>query len=167
VATIGRWSIRRPWRAIAAWLAFVAIAVLAMALTGTKSLRNGAVGESARGYALMDAHRAWTPAREYGYVQSDALHAGDTPFRAAVKDVAARMRAGLGGDVTVSVSRSRHSALVTGIVRRPISIDALRASVLAAGAAHPQVTIGETGDISASDARDRVVNRDLHRAELL
>src|SRR5262249_40710197 len=28
-------------------------------------------------------------------------------------------------------------------------------------------TVGETGDISASDARDRVVNNDLHRAELL
>src|SRR5207244_12405241 len=38
---------------------------------------------------------------------------------------------------------------------------------LAAGNAHPQVTIEETGDISASDARDRIVNRDLHRAELL
>src|SRR5206468_6995215 len=44
---------------------------------------------------------------------------------------------------------------------------ALRASVLAAGAAHPQVTVEETGDISASDARDHAVNRDLHRAEML
>ena len=35
------------------------------------------------------------------------------------------------------------------------------------GTAHPRVTIEETGDISASDARDRVVDRDLHRAELL
>src|SRR5205085_424851 len=64
-------------------------------------------------------------------------------------------------------SRDRHSALVVGLVQTAVSIDALRASVLAAGAAHPQVTVGETGDISASDARDRVVNRDLRRAELL
>jgi uncharacterized membrane protein YdfJ with MMPL/SSD domain len=27
VATIGRWSTRRPWRAIAAWLLFVALAM--------------------------------------------------------------------------------------------------------------------------------------------
>src|SRR5262249_14333066 len=56
---------------------------------------------------------------------------------------------------------------IVGNVERNISIDAFRASVLAAQPAHPAVTIGETGDISASDARDRVVHRDLHKAELL
>ena len=39
--------------------------------------------------------------------------------------------------------------------------------MLAAGAAHPGVTIEQTGDITASDARDRIVNADLQRAELL
>ena len=39
--------------------------------------------------------------------------------------------------------------------------------MLAVGRAHPQVTVEETGDISASEARDRAVERDLHRAELL
>jgi RND superfamily putative drug exporter len=61
VAAIGRWSTRRPWRAIAAWLAFVALAVAAVIATGTKSLANGAVGESARGYALIDAYRRLGP----------------------------------------------------------------------------------------------------------
>jgi hypothetical protein len=37
-------------------LAFVIAAVLALSLTGSNALQNGAVGESARGYALMDAH---------------------------------------------------------------------------------------------------------------
>ena len=77
------------------------------------------------------------------------------------------MRTGLGGDVQVRTSRDRHSVLVGGIVRRSISIDAFRASLLGRQAAHPAVTIGETGDISASDARDRVVHRDLNRAEVL
>jgi hypothetical protein len=77
------------------------------------------------------------------------------------------MRAGLAGEVEIRVSRDRHSALIAGYVRSSISIDELRASVLAAGAAHQQLTVGETGDISASDARDRVVSRDLRRAELL
>jgi uncharacterized membrane protein YdfJ with MMPL/SSD domain len=167
VATIGRWSTRRPWRAIAAWLVFVALAVAAVIATGTESLRNGAVGESARGYALIDQHQAYGPAREWGYIHSETLRAGDPAFRSAVADVANRMRDGLGSDVAVRVSRDRHSALVAGDVRRPISIDALRASVLAAGPAHPKVTIEETGDITASDARDRVVSRDLRRAELL
>ena len=64
VATVGRWSIRHPWLAIVAWLAFVALAILSLAATGTQSLENGSVGESARGYALMDQHQAWPPARE-------------------------------------------------------------------------------------------------------
>ena len=167
VATIGRWSIRRPWRAIALWFAFVALAIGTLTATGTTSLRNGAVGESERGYALIDRHRAYTPAREYGYLHSDALRAGSAAFRAAVGDVSARMRDGLGGAVAVRVSRDGHSALVAGTVRRPFSSDAFRASVLGARAAHPQMTIEETGDISASDARDRVISRDLRRAELL
>jgi putative drug exporter of the RND superfamily len=167
VTAIGRWSARRPWRALAVWLAFVVACLAALAVTGTEPLENGAVGESARGYSLMDRHQAWPPAREYGYVHSDVLRAGDPRFRAAVADVAARMRAGLGGDVSVAVSRDRRSALVSGEVRRPISSSAFHASVLAAAARHPQVTVGEAGDVTASDARDRVVGRDLHRAELL
>ena len=167
VATVGRWSARRPWRAIVVWLVFVGLAVGAMVATGTESLQNGAVGESARGYSLINRYQLYTPAREYGYVHSDRLQGGDAAFRAAVTDVAARMRAGLGGDVEVRTSRDRHSALVAGIVRQEISVDAFRASVLGEQAAHPNVTIEETGDISVSDARDRIVNRDLHRAELL
>jgi uncharacterized membrane protein YdfJ with MMPL/SSD domain len=166
VATIGRWSTRHPWRAIAAWLAFVVLAVAAAIAAGTDSLQNGAVGESARGYRLIDQHRTYTPAREYGYMHSDALPADAPAFRSTVADVAARMRHGLGGNVQIRTSTDRHSVLVTGTVRQRFPND-FRASVLAAAAAHPQVTIEETGDISASDARDRTINRDLHRAELL
>src|SRR5580765_1697392 len=111
VAAIGRWSTRRPWRAIAAWLTFVALAVGAMIATGTESLESGAVGESARGYALIDEHQAYGPPREWGYVRSETLHAGDPAFDSAVADVAKRMRAGLQSDVAVRVSRDRHSAL--------------------------------------------------------
>jgi uncharacterized membrane protein YdfJ with MMPL/SSD domain len=158
---------RHPWWAIAVWLGFVASAVAAGILAGTESLQNGAVGESARGYALMDEHQAYTPAREYGYIHSETLSTRDPQFRAAIEDVAGRMQSGLGGSVATRISDDKHSALVAGTVERFISINAFRASVLAAGANHPGVTIEETGDISASDARDRVVNRDLHRAELL
>ncbi len=167
MATVGRWSMRRPWRAIAAWFAFVAVAVGAMLATGTESLPNGASGESARGYAMMDEHRAYTPARELGYLHSASLGFDDAPFRAAVADVSRRMRTMLGGPVEVRASRDRHSALVVVPVRRGFSTSDLQASVLSARAAHPGVTIEETGDISASDARDRVVSRDLKRAELL
>jgi uncharacterized membrane protein YdfJ with MMPL/SSD domain len=158
---------RRPWRAIAAWLAFVVIAVALGVAAGTKSLQNGAVGESARGYALMEKHQAWPPSREYAYIHSEEAVAGEPAFRAAVADVKTRMQTGLGSEPVVYISPDRHAVLVAGIVRRFDSFGSFRSSVLAAGAAHPQVTIEESGDITASDARDRVVTNDLHRAELL
>ena len=156
---------RRPWRAIGAWLLFVIVAVAAGVVTGTQSLENGAVGESARGYALMDRHQAWTPGREYSYLHSDSLRASDPPFRTAIADVASRMRAGLGSEPSRQIADDGHAVLLTGVIQRFSS--GFRDSVLALGAAHPGVTIEETGDISASDARDHVVNGDLHRAELL
>jgi putative drug exporter of the RND superfamily len=165
VADIAKWSARRPWRAIALWLAFVVVVAAIGISTGIKSLQNGAVGESARGYALIDEHQAYGPAREYSYLHSDTLTARDPAFRAAVTEVSARMGQDL-GNIQLRTSHD-HAALVVGQWTHPFAVDELRASVLAAGRAHPQVTIEETGDISASDARDRVVSRDLRRAELL
>jgi uncharacterized membrane protein YdfJ with MMPL/SSD domain len=165
VATIGRWSTRRPWRAIAVWLLFVALAIAAGVATGTESLQNGAVGESARGYALMDRHHAWPPAREYAYLHSASLSTDDRGFRKTIADVEVRMTQGLGSRPTLRIGGDHHTALVTGFVRKFSS--SFRESVLAAGADNPEVAVEETGDITASDARDRVVNRDLQRAELL
>jgi uncharacterized membrane protein YdfJ with MMPL/SSD domain len=54
---IGRSSARHRWRAIGLWLAFVVAAIGLLVVTGSKQLRNGAVGESARGDALMNKHQ--------------------------------------------------------------------------------------------------------------
>ncbi len=168
VATIGRWSARHPWPAIVVWVAFVSLALAGVAVTGTKSLWNGSVGESARGYNLMNAHGVWPPSVEYGYVHSATLRANDQAFRSAVADVEARMQTGFGGRMELRVSADRHSAIVIQTPDTvPASISSVRASVLEAARAHPQVSIGEAGAFTASDARDRAGNRDLHRAELL
>ena len=59
-----------PRKAVVAWIVFVLAAVALGAVTGTKTLDNGAVGESARGYAIMNEHGLWGPAREVAYVAS-------------------------------------------------------------------------------------------------
>jgi RND superfamily putative drug exporter len=171
VATIGRWSTRHPWRAIVTWLAFVAVAVAAMVATGTETLENGAVGESARGYQLLDANNLWPPPREIAYLHSTTLTVDETPFRAAVTDVLRRLGS---QDVQLTtplqdprlVSRDRHSALVVASLTGAYA-DQVRNTILAAAPAHPGLTIEETGDITASDARDRSINDDLQRAEIL
>src|ERR1041385_5409071 len=116
VGTVGRWSIRHPWLAIVAWLAFVVLAVAALAATGTESLNNGAVGESERGYTLMDEHQAWPPAREYGYVHSDRLSVDSPVFRSAIAAVRERMGVVAGDQINVRLSADRNSALVVGAV---------------------------------------------------
>ena len=55
--SIGRQSISHPRLAVAAWIAFVGACLALGAISGTKTLDNGAVGESARGYRLRVAHR--------------------------------------------------------------------------------------------------------------
>ena len=70
---IGRWSTRRPWLAISCWLAFVALAIGSLVATGTQTLDNGALGESARGYRLIDENGLWPAPHELAYLHSDTF----------------------------------------------------------------------------------------------
>ena len=142
-----------------------------MVATGTKTLQNGAIGESARGYELMDANNLWPPPREIAYLHSPTLTTAAPAFRAAVADVVRRLGTQQVQIATPSqdrqlVSSDAHSALVVASLTGG-SADQVRNTILAAAPAHPGVTIEETGDITASDARDRSTNNDLQRAEIL
>jgi RND superfamily putative drug exporter len=64
------------------------------------------------------------------------------------------------------ISSDRRSALVVASLTGAFP-DQVRNAVLSAAPAHPGVTIEETGDITAGNARDRAVNNDLQRAEIL
>jgi RND superfamily putative drug exporter len=135
---VGRWSTRRPVLAIAAWLTFVVIAVLALAATGSKQLQDGAVGESARGDALIDAHRPNFVSREYAYLHSDSLTVAAPGFRAATAQVTTLMRTRVGDHAAVTISGDRHAALVTAAITKPFDPNALQTTV--AGTARPGVS---------------------------
>jgi hypothetical protein len=114
----------------------VVVAAAIGVASGIKSLDNGAVGESARGYDLMAEHGAWPAAREYGYLHSETLTTSAPAFQAAIfgrEDADgpfARQRPGS--------ACARHGGRPSSQAQwtHPISVEALRASVLAAGAAH-------------------------------
>jgi len=159
---IGRSSINHPRLALAAWLAFVGACLALGAISGTKTLDNGAVGESARGYAIMNEHELWGLPHELAY-----LHARSAAVpRGAIMDVANRFRA-LGLKPELEHSKDRRSAVVLAELPGSVDVDQVRAAVAAAARDHPQLTIEETGDISTDEARSRTVDHDLHRAELL
>jgi RND superfamily putative drug exporter len=173
---IGRWSASHPWRALIIWFTFVAACVTLVAAAGTRTLSDGAVGESARGNAIMDQKGLWGAPREYAYLHSAALVSSDPSFAAAVHDVQQRITAP-GLRVSETTSADRHSVLVSAGPSQPLTpaeasqlhpaLPRIPAALAAARRAHPGLTISETGDISANHAQNRIVNSNLHRVELL
>jgi RND superfamily putative drug exporter len=157
---VGRWSTRRPGLAIAAWLTFVVIAVLALAATGSKPLQSGAVGESARGDALMNSRQLNLAPHEYAYLRSASLTAGAPAFRAATAQVVTLMRATVGDKAAVTISGDQHAVLVSSAVTKPFDVSSLKTSVQRVGAAHPGVS-AVLADAGANSGND------LSRAERL
>jgi uncharacterized membrane protein YdfJ with MMPL/SSD domain len=166
LAAVGRWSARHPWQAIGAWAAFVLVCVAIGTVTGTRTLSNGAVGESAHGYAIMDSEGLWGPPRELAYIRDPGTSPAGPALRSAVRDVRRRFTA-IGLEPIEQASSDGRSAIVVASLDRPIAVTRIRAAVAAAQRAHPDLSIEETGDISADQARNRLVDGDLHRVELL
>src|SRR6516225_10596441 len=168
---IGRWSARHPWLALTIWVAFVVGCVAVGAATGTSLLSSGSVGQSARGYDVMTQQGLPGPSREYAFVHSGALVSTDPAFMAAVRDVQRRITA-LGLRASATTSADRHSVLVSVSSGQPAGpatghpLLAARARIQALAAApgaHRGVSIAETGDISAGNAQNQVVNGNMNR----
>jgi RND superfamily putative drug exporter len=159
--SIGRWSTRRPWLAIALWLVFVVAAGAALSLTGSKQLQNGAVGESARGDALMNAHQIAFPPEEYVYLHSSSLGTTSSVFRAAVRAISADLTAAGGAPVSVATSSDHHAALVGARVTGPQQSGLLQTALGRLRSDYPQLQ-AVAGSGSGGSAKS-----DLARAEQL
>ncbi len=136
------------------------LAVAALTVTGTKSVNNGAVGESARGYALMDRYQLWSNSPVDLYLHSDRLRTGDPAFGSALRRIAHGMHSTLGTRVRIESSGDRHSALVAAPVDRPPRGN-LGAALAAARGAYPQVAIVDLGNVAHHG------HNDLRKAEEL
>src|SRR5436305_3817914 len=118
---IGTWSARNPWKAIAAWVAFVLAAVVIGGAVGTRELKpsESGAGDSGTASQILDRSGFGTNPTEQVIVSSPKLTAGDPQFRAVVGDVITRLR----GTANVTeirspyaqqtISRDGHSALVS------------------------------------------------------
>ena len=109
-ARAGRWSARHKKTAIAGWLVFVVVALMAGNLTGTKEPTDADRydGESRAAQQIITDAGFSDAAGEMVLVQSSTLTTKDAAFRAAVKDV---QRAVAAQPVVTNVSRrSRRAA---------------------------------------------------------
>jgi uncharacterized membrane protein YdfJ with MMPL/SSD domain len=181
-ARIGCWSARHSTKAIVGWLAFVVLAFAIGTAAGTKLLENAESGVGESGRADKTAFNALPKkAEESVLVQSKTLTARDPQFKAAVADVAARLRKTESVNHVVTpyaavnpsaVSADKHSALVDFDLpgdseTTKKSVSPALATVAAAAKAHPGLRIEEFGDASIQKALVEKDNQDLGKAALI
>ncbi|MGB0100331.1 MAG: MMPL family transporter [Nocardioides sp.] len=162
-----RWSALHPWRAILAWVAFVAVAVgLAIAIpTQETTEEDYRIGESGRADAII---------AEAGMNPSDTENVlitgvdGSDGAAAAAEVVAGTRTA----DAVLEVSGPHPSAdgaahLVSIELEAGADADAVSAVTEQVAAAHPDLTLRQAGDLTLDDAIDEQVSSDLASAEVI
>ena len=178
-AVAGRWSARHRRVAIWGWLGFVLVAFMVGGAVGQRYLTvpemgNGESGRALRAYDKADFPKA---SQEQVLVQGrGSIRADDPAFKAAARDVVARLRATenvrdlVAPGAAGTLSRDGRSALVSFRVvgDEQQSRDNVKAAVAATAAAqraHPSVRIEQFGEASANNAIWEAMERDFQRAE--
>ena len=178
-ARAGRWSATHRKTAIWGWLAFMVVAFAVGGAVGTKNLQQDQLGVGESGRAARTIHGAFPrSADELVMVQSRAVTATDPSFRAVVADVQRRLAKvpyaqalespyapGNGGQI----SKDGRSALIRFKIAGDDTQTQDRAgaalqAVSAAQAAHPDFTVGESGDASVNKQINESISDDFKQA---
>src|SRR6478735_1349753 len=166
-----RWSATHPWRAIAAWLGLVVVAVgLAMAVPTVETTdADYRMGESGRADAMVDAAGLDSPDAENVLITPR----GDGPLDATSAEAAA-------GEVRAALSSVQGVDAVTGPQWNPdrsavliavrLAADLEDPAPLVAATAevqrdHPELEIRQAGDLTIDEAINTRVGEDLSAAE--
>jgi RND superfamily putative drug exporter len=183
-ARAGRWSARHRKIAILGWFAFVILAYLAGANTGTQLLtdENSGVGESGKATQIhADAYPKQT--EEMVLVSSTKLKSDAPEFKAAVDDVMHRLHQVHGVEQIKdpydannkgSISPNDHAAMVGFVVpgdkettKVKNIVDETVAQTEAAQKANPALIVEQFGDSSADEKFNEIFNEDLAKAGTL
>ncbi|MBM7517463.1 MMPL family transporter [Nocardioides nitrophenolicus] len=167
-----RWSATHPWRAIGAWLAFVAIAVALAATVSTNEVEDAdyRIGESGRAEALVERAGLDAPPSESVLVRARSGELDPAAGRAATAELADRMRTVPGvADVGDVVPSADGTALLVPVELTSDEIDAapLLAATAAVQRAHPDLEVAQAGDVTIDEAINERVGEDLHSAEFI
>jgi RND superfamily putative drug exporter len=181
-AAAGAWSSEHRGRAVAAWLAFVVIAMLVGQAIGTTKPTQGesGPGDSGRADRILNAAGFADQASEVILVQSKTATVSSTEFQSAVKGTLAaigrapyvkNVRSPL-DSANGAVSKDGHSALIQFDLTGDSDLTSKRITpVLDAVAhsqrAHPTLRIEEFGEASSDKALSKALGGDLSHAEVL
>ena len=180
-ARAGRWSARHRKTAILGWLAFVAIALMAGQMTGTKSPTDAQRydGESRKAETVLADAGFSDAAGEMVLVQSKTKTVKDPAFRAAVKDVERAVTGESAVTNVVSplgpdgqVSKDRHSALVQFDIKGnpDTAVDRIQPVMTAVNhvaGAHRDVTVGQFGSASVDKELTDSQTSEQNRSQML
>jgi len=174
--SVARWSATHPWRAIAAWLVFVAVCIAAGALTGTNlaSSEDYRVGEAGRAETLAANGGVADPIVEKVLITSRDGGLDATAAASAAADVTGRLR-GLRevsevADPVTSPGAEAVMVQVTLEADENTAVDrvgALREQTAATQAAFPGLVVAQTGPTSIDKGIEEQLSEDLAFAEKL
>ena len=178
-ARAARWSATHWKTAVAAWIAFVAIAIGLGTTAGTEMLSSGeqTTGETARAEEILASAGFETPAAESVLVRSSTLTAADPAFRATVQSVLAKLRTmpqveNLRTGAPGQISKDRHAQLIAFDMKGDLDtaqerVQPLLDAVAGLQEASPGFTVAEFGVASATHELTKTVEKDFQRAEKL
>lgn len=176
VVRVARWSAEHRWRAVLAWVAFVALCVAVGGAVGTRSQSDAdaAVGEWGRAERIVEDGRFSDPAVENVLItgrdgqldRSRAIAAADDARRRldALPEVAT---------LTGPVDSPRGDAV---LVRAEMTgaaddagdrVQAMQAATAAVQAAYPDLRVEQVGGATIEKALDEAYESDFRQAELL
>lgn len=158
-----RWSAEHPWRAILAWIAFVAVAVGLAMMVPAKDTTDAdyRTGESGRADAMI--HEAGLDPTD----TENILVAG--PGGAAAADEIAEQARTAEGVLHVSDPQPNPdgSAHLVSVEVEDGEADGVSAVTEEAAAAYPDLDIRQAGDVTIDDAIGEQVGEDLASAEII
>jgi uncharacterized membrane protein YdfJ with MMPL/SSD domain len=173
---MGRWSGTHPKTAIFGWIAFVLIAFAVGNVVGTKTLDTTETGVGESGRAAKTLHDAGfdPPANEMVLIQAKSGKISDAEYKAVISDFTTRLDA-MSEVATIDepqLSTDHRSALLSwDLTGEPADgVDKLPAMTAVADeveAAHPELTVDQSGSITFDKAIEDKLGSDFQKAEKL
>src|SRR5262245_33561066 len=172
---VARWSATHPWRAIAMWVAFVAICFVVGGAVGLNEAEDDmGIGEAGRAESLYNEANFDDPAVENVLITSRSGPLDQAAAGKAATDAVNRMTGRT--DVTKvegPIPAPNGTALLVRVTMAgdpdtaDDRVEALRAVTAEVQAANPDVRVEETGGPSISKALDETLGEDFKKAEFL
>jgi putative drug exporter of the RND superfamily len=178
-ARAARWSAAHWKTAVAAWIAFVAVAIGLGTTVGTKMLSASeqATGETARAEQILASAGFKTPASESVLVRSSTRTVADPVFRSTVQNVLVKLRTmpqvtNLRTGAAGQLSKDRRAQLIEFDMKGELDtadarVQPLLDAVAGLQKASPGFTVAEFGVASATHELGKTIDRDFQKAEKL